>query len=127
MQVLPWVGFCEDTLPKTATRLSIIDHYGNIWKCEMVFMKVRNTVFCRIGGQWSLLCAARNMLKGHAIKLAVTGDKRNGILHIRHAPLQCVHRGFTRSMGTTESRHVYQVNHYFGQCPLKRDCGWRLG
>ncbi|RHN51851.1 hypothetical protein MtrunA17_Chr6g0473641 [Medicago truncatula] len=63
-------------------------------------------------------------MKGHAIKLAVTGDSRNGILHIRHVPLQCVHRGFTRSATTTESRYV---NHYFVQCPLKTDCGWRLG
>lgn len=126
LQVLPWAGFCEDTLPKTATRLSIIDHYGNIWRCEMVFMKVRNTLFCRIGGQWSPLCAARNLMKGYAIKLAVTGDRRNGILHIRYAPLQCIHMGFTRSMGTAGSRNVYQVNHYFVQCPLKGDCGWRL-
>ncbi|KEH16803.1 hypothetical protein MTR_0091s0090 [Medicago truncatula] len=112
--VLPWFGFCEDAMPKTATRLSIIDHYGNVWKCEMVFMKVRNTVFCRIGGQWSLLRAARNLMKGHAIKLAVTGDSRNGILHIRHVPLQCVHRGFTRSATTTESRYVYQRADYNG-------------
>jgi len=127
VQILPWIGFCEDALPRTATRLSMIDHCGKIWKCEMVFMKVRNTVFCRIGGQWSLLCAAHNLMKGHAIKLAVTGDTRNGILHIRHVPLQCVHVGFTRSTKTTESQYVYQVNHYFVQCPLKTDCGWRFG
>jgi len=88
----------------------------------MVFIKVRNTVFCRIGGQWSLLCAARNLMKGHAIKLVVTGDTRNGILHIRDVPFQCVHRGFACSMNTSEPRHVYQVNHYFVQCPLKNKC-----
>ena len=119
---MPWFGFGEDALPTIATRLSIIDHYGNILKCDMVFIRMEDTVFCRIGGDWKLLCSARRLVKGHAIKFAVTENTRNGILHIRHVPLQCVHRGFVKSMNTSDARHVYQVNHYFIQCPLRKKC-----
>ena len=89
----------------------------------MVFMKVRNNVFCRIGGDWGLLCAFHELVKGHAIKLTVTGDARDCIVHVRHVPLQCIHRGFARSINTAEARHVYQVNHYFMDRPLHNKCG----
>ncbi|AES59654.2 kinesin motor domain protein [Medicago truncatula] len=76
--VVPWFGFGEDALPTTVTQLSIIDHYGNIWKCDMIFIRMENTIFCRIGGDWRLLSAARRLVKGHAIKLVVTENTRNG-------------------------------------------------
>jgi len=120
---VPWFAFGVDALPKIVTRLSIIDHYGNIWKCDMVFIRMENTIFCRIGGDWRLLCASRNLVNGHAIKLVVTDNTRSGILHIRHVPLHCVHRGFMRSRNTTDERHVYQVSHYFMHCLLKKKCG----
>jgi len=122
-QVVPWVGFGVEALPKTKDRLSIIDHCGNVWRCDMDFIRVENTIFCRIGGDWRLLCAARRLVKGHAIKLSITDDRRSGVLYIRYTPLNCVHRGFVRSRCTTNARHVYQVNHYFIDCPLKNKCG----
>ena len=71
-------------MPKTANWLSSIDQYVSIWRCEMVFIMVDNTLFCSIGGDWKSFCEARNLVKGHAIKLGATENTRNGILHIRH-------------------------------------------
>lgn len=83
--VIAWFGFSEDALMlKTANWLSSIDHYGSIWRCEMVFIMVDNTLFCSIGGDWKSFCEARNLVKGHAIKLGATENTTSGILHIRH-------------------------------------------
>ncbi|KEH25702.1 hypothetical protein MTR_6g033605 [Medicago truncatula] len=84
-KVIAWFGFSEDALMlKTANWLSSIDHYGSIWRCEMVFIMVDNTLFCSIGGDWKSFCEARNLVKGHAIKLGATENTTSGILHIRH-------------------------------------------
>jgi len=89
----------------------------------MDFIRMGDSIFCRIGGDWKLLCTTRKLVKGYAIKLAVTDSSRSGVLHLRYAPLNCVHRGFVRSRNTVDARHVYQVNHYFADCPLKNKCG----
>lgn len=89
----------------------------------MDFVRMGDSIFCRIGGDWKPLCIARKLTKGYAIKLAVTDNSRSGVLHIRYAPLNCVHRGFVRSRNAVDARHVYRVNHYFADCPLKQKCG----
>jgi len=118
-QMLSFHGFCEKALPKRETIITLVDYLGTGWKCGLSFVHGRDMVYCRLGGDWSLICKAWNLTAGYALKLAAEEEKDNMVLAFRHIPLQCTHRVYVKPATVVDGKYTYQVNHYAMRCPVK--------
>lgn len=125
MQMISWSDFCKDAFAKKNNVITIVDQSKFNWKCTMQFVEEDNRLVCKIGGDWEAICALRNFVVGHAIKLGVCDDKGSDVVFLRHVPLECTHRCYIRPPSASiNEKYVYEVNHYFLSCPKNSARNW---
>lgn len=112
LQMLRWNGFCRDVFPAQESTLTIVDSMGLNWKCSLEFVIVDNTMWCKIGGDWGIICAAHNLIEGNALKLAVIKEKCDVVIVFKQMPLQRVRKHYVKPLDPVGGNYVYQVNHY---------------
>ena len=84
--MVPWIGFCQNTLPAIETRITIVDYLGFAWRCDLRFVKQGNSIYCRIGSDWGIICKAHRFDEGCILELAVTNEKNNDVIYLKYIP-----------------------------------------
>ncbi|GAU15352.1 hypothetical protein TSUD_04210 [Trifolium subterraneum] len=109
---LNWSGFCERALPRANTQLTFIDWIGYTWKCHLAIGSYPRET-CRVYGQWSGLCKARNLVEGVTIKLGVTKSRNNTVIHLKPSPFIGVRTTLVAPTTSGEFKAFYQVEHSY--------------
>ena len=118
MQVMSWSNFCRDAFGQKNDIITIVDQSRFRWKCTMQFVEEEGRLVCKIGGEWKFICDLRGFKVGHAVKLGVTAEMGSDVVYLRHVPLECIHSCYVRPPNAAiNEKYVYQVKHYFLQCP----------
>jgi hypothetical protein len=107
MQVLPWDGFCKDSLPNYETAFTVVDYVGFYWRCCLEFGRQDNILICMIGGEWGDMCKAHNFVQGQSLKLAVVSDKDNRVIYLRPLPRPSKHGDRLTPVTNTTKKRVF--------------------
>jgi len=59
IQMVSWIGFCQNTLLNKEIDILVVDYFGFCWKCDLKFDMHNNSVYCIIGGDWGMICKVR--------------------------------------------------------------------
>jgi len=110
--MLRWNGFCRDVFPTQETTLTIVDSLGFNWKCGLEFVMDNKAMWCRIGGDWGIICAAHNLAEGNALKLAVIREKDDVVIVFKQIALQGIRKQYVKPLDPIGGKCVFQVNQY---------------